>query len=716
MTRKRIQSTLIAGASALAIAVAVPAATASAAGLMTPAGSTLPQLDLRDHTVKVVIEDGYAITTIEQLFANPNGTDLEAVYSFPVPQKAAVSEFTYWIDGKPVTGEIVEKQRARKIYTEEKQAGREVAMTEQDDHKSFDIKVWPVKANADVRVRLSYIQPAKLDTGIGRFVYPLEEGTVDEQKLSFWTANETVTGKFSFDLDLKVDYPVEALRLPAHPTAAISQNPDGTWHVHMDNSAPAALPAQGTSDPAAPAQPATGQALDDEEGATAQAVTTATRLDTDVAVYWRQAANQPARVDAVTYKKDAAARGTFALTLTPGMDLQPITEGRDWVFVLDQSGSMRSKIATLAEGVTRALGKLRPDDRFRIITFNNNAYEVTTGFVPVNAETIRRFAAAVQQIQATGGTNLYAGLSMGMNALDADRTGAIVLVTDGVANVGTTENRKFFDLARQKDIRLFTAIMGNSANRPLLEPLTRLSNGTAVSVSNSDDVVGVLLNATTKVTHEALHGLKVEVKSVGGNLRIADIARDDIKTLYNGEQLVLFGHYWNAGAAQVTLAGKISGKPVNYTTTFDFPDTATRNPEVERLWAYQSIETELYKMQLLGEDADAKQSVIDTSKEFGIVSPFTSMITVREERFAELGIDRTNKQRLAVEQTARQQRASQPVKTTRVDTAKPMFSGKTQPSYSGSRSGGGGSGNLGVLGAILASIAAFFGFKTRRSA
>jgi Ca-activated chloride channel family protein len=709
MFSPRFKKTLIAGASALALFSALPATNASAAGLMTPAGSNLPQLDLRDHTVKVVIEDGYAITTIEQKFANPNGTDLEAVYSFPVPKKAAVSEFTYWIDGKPVTGEIVEKERARKIYNEEKQAGREVGMTEQDDYKTFDMKVWPVRANSDVRVRLSYIQPAKLDTGIGRFVYPLEEGTVDEQKLSFWTANETVTGNFSFDLDLRLDYPVEALRLPAHPQAAITQNPDGTWHVHMDNTAPAApaaVPVKDTANPAAP---------DDEAGAIAQPATTATRLDTDVAVYWRQAANQPARVDAVAYKTDAAARGTFALTLTPGMDLQPITEGRDWVFVLDQSGSMRSKIATLAEGVTRALGKLRPDDRFRIITFNVQAQEITNGFVPVNAETVQRYSAMVQQIHANNGTNLFAGLSMGMNALDADRTGAIVLVTDGVANVGTTENRKFFDLAKQKDVRLFTAIMGNSANRPLLEPLTRLSNGTAVSVSNSDDIVGVLLNATTKVTHEALHGLNVEVKSVGGALRIADIARDDIKTLYNGEQLVLFGHYWNAGAAEVTLTGKISGKPVNYTTTFDFPETATRNPEVERLWAYQSIETELMKMQLLGEDADAKQSVIDTSKEFGIVSPFTAMITVREERFAELGIDRTNKQRLAVEQAARQQRAAQAVKTTRVDTPKPMFANNTQPSYSGSRSGGG-SGNLGLLGAILAGIAAIFGFKTRRAA
>ena len=712
MTMSKFKTTLIAGASAVAVACAALPQDAQAAGLMTPSGSALPKLTLQDHNVRVVIEDGYAITTIEQRFANPNASDLEAVYSFPVPEKAAVSEFTYWIDGKPVTGEVVEKQRARKIYNDEKQAGREVGLTEQDGHKTFDMKVWPVRANADVRVRLAYIQPAKLDTGIGRFVYPLEEGTVDEQRLSFWTANEEVAGNFSFDLDLRTDYPISALRMPAHPAAAITKNTDGTWHVHMDNASPIspAAAAQDTDNTVQTA-PAAAPANEEQEN-TATAATKTHRLDTDIAIYWRQMPSQPARVDLVSYKADPAGRGTFALTLTPGMDLQPITEGRDWVFVLDQSGSMRSKIATLAEGVTRALGKLRAQDRFRIITFDNNAVELTPGFVAVNANSIQQYSRAIQMVQAKGGTNLFAGLSMGMNALDADRTGAIVLVTDGVANVGTTENRKFFELAKQKDVRLFTAIMGNSANRPLLEPLTRLSNGTAVSVSNSDDVVGVLLNATTKVTHEALHGLSAEVKPVDGNLRIADIAREDIRTLYNGEQLVLFGHYWNAGAGEVTLSGKIGGKPVNYTARFDFPAVANRNPEVERLWAYQTIETDLYKMSLLGTDADTKQQVIDVSKEFGIVSPFTSMITMREERFAELGIARTNKKRLETEHKAQAQRAAKPVKVTRVDTAKPMFN-SPQPGYSNK---GGGSGNLGFLGALMAVFASIFGLRSRKQA
>ena len=72
------------------------------AGLLKPVNSSYAELKISEHHVKVVIEDGYATTHIEQVFSNPNAMDLEANYSFPVPEQAAVGEFAYWIDGKPV--------------------------------------------------------------------------------------------------------------------------------------------------------------------------------------------------------------------------------------------------------------------------------------------------------------------------------------------------------------------------------------------------------------------------------------------------------------------------------------------------------------------------------------------------------------------------------------------------------------------------------------
>ncbi|MGI9302682.1 MAG: VIT and vWA domain-containing protein [Gammaproteobacteria bacterium] len=649
-------------------------ASANAAGLLTPSDGSLPALGIKNHEVDVVIEHGYAITTVEQVFANPHARDLEAIYSFPVPEHGAVAEFTVWIDGQPVIGEVLEKAQARRVYEEEKAAGREAGLTEKDGYKTFDIHVSPVRAGQDTRIRLVYLQATHVDTGIGRYVYPLEEGGVDEQKLAFWTADEAVSEHFEFALRLRSAYPVEAMRVPNHTQALVQQTDTGNWQVMLETYGGTQAPveeggAQATQQGFAPANPV------------------AFRLDSDVAVYWRHQAGLPGSVDLIAYKPEAGKRGTFMMTVTPGDDLKPITEGRDWIFVLDMSGSMQGKYATLADGVERALGKLQAHDRFRIVLFNSTTRELTHGFVPVTVGSVQQYSQQVAAIVPSESTNLFAGLRLALDSLDADRSTGIVLVTDGVANVGETRQREFIRLMQSKDVRLFTFIMGNSANRPLLETLTNVSNGFALSVSNSDDIVGQLLSATSKLNHEAMHGVKLKIKGV----KTADLSPDTARSLYRGEQLIVFGHYFDGGTADVTLQARISGQPVVYRTQFDFPETVSGNPEIERLWAYSRIEHMTAEMENFGEKPDMKQALIDLGVEYGLVTDYTSMVVMREEQFAARGIEQRNAKRRAVETAAQSNRAQQAVQPSRVDNARPMFS-------SGRSSHSRGGGALGPLG------------------
>ncbi len=620
-----------------------------AAGLLTPSNGQLPALEIKQHDVNVIIEDGYAITHVDQIFHNPHGQDLEAIYSFPVPEKGAVAEFTVWIDGKPVTGEVLEKKQARQVYESEKAAGRETGLTEKDEYKTFDISVSPVRASQDTRIRFVYMQPAHVDTGIGRYVYPLEEGGVDEQKLSFWTANEKVKEKFSFNLQLKSGYPVEAVRLPNQPQAVAHQTAPGDWSVNLSAS--------------------TNNNVLEGQSAQAQTNQAAFTLDQDLVVYWRHQAGLPGSVDMVTYKPEGAKKGTFMITLTPGDDLKPVTEGSDWVFVLDISGSMQGKYTTLADGVQRALSKMRPNDRFRIILFNSSSRELTQGYVNATVENVNHYSQALMQINPGSGTDLFSGLKKGLASIDADRTSAIVLVTDGVANVGETAQRKFIELLQKKDIRLFTFIMGNSANRPLLDAMTKASNGFALSISNSDDIVGKILEATNKVTHESLHGVELSIKGV----KTSDLTPETIGSLYHGQQLVVFGHYWGDGIADIKLSGKISGAKKEYRTQIEFPAMTTANPELERLWAFAAIEDMMEDIHNFGEDADIKQAVTDIGIEYGLVTDYTSMLVVRDEVFDSLGIQRTNKHRLEREHIAQQARATQAPVAHRVDKQQPMF-------------------------------------------
>ncbi|MDH3700371.1 MAG: VIT and VWA domain-containing protein [Alphaproteobacteria bacterium] len=691
-----------------------------AAGLLSPADGSTPPLVIQDQSVRVVVEDGYAITTVDQVFRNPHSKDFEATYSFPVPNKAAVSGFTYWIDGKPVTGEVLPKEKARRIYDAEKQAGREAGLTEQKSYKTFDISVTPVRAGRNARIRLSYIQPAHVDTGIGRYVYPLEEGGVDENKLAFWTANEEVAGRFSFDLHLRSSYPATALRLPKHPQAVISKISDREWRVHMDNGGGRSIapqpvkfdPDEAENKPIISVPTRKTHVIVEREArpvkrpSANQANSSAYRLDTDIVVYWRLAENLPGSVDFVAHRPNAAKPGTFMMVLTPGDDLKPIVEGRDWVFVLDKSGSMKRKFRTLIEGVEQGIGRLRPSDRFRIVLFDRHASEVTSGFRAATPENVKQAIAALRAVQPGDSTNLFDGLKLGLKFVEADRTTAILLVTDGVANVGETRKKALLKLVKKADVRLFTFVMGNGANRPLLNGMTRASGGTSISISNSDDIVGAVMAATSKVTHEALHKVSIKI----GGVRTGELTPERLGSLYRGEQLVVLGKYWGPGDAKVTLSGLISGQPVTYTTRFDFPATATLNPEIERLWAFSAIDAQLRDIDDFGESADRKQVVTDLGVEYGLVTPYTSMLVVRNDIFVKQGIERRNTARRVTETAAATKRASGPVRSRRVDKKKPMFR-TPQPSYSGGVSRGGG-GSTGLVGLVLLLI---FGAAVLRS-
>ncbi|MCD4781744.1 MAG: VIT and VWA domain-containing protein [Candidatus Omnitrophica bacterium] len=652
---------------------------ANAAGLLTPKDRSLPELDIKDHHVQVVLEDGYAITTVDQIFYNPHDSDLEAIYSFPVPDKAAMSEFTMWIDGKPIQGEVLEKKKAREVYEDQKKQGKNAGLTEKDGYKTFETSVYPVRANQETRIRLSYIQPAAVDLGMGQYTYPLEEGGVDDHKLSFWTANEEVTGTFNFDLVIRSSYPIDGVRLPGHPGAQIVQNED-EWVIHLDNLVDHSGGLNGTD------QSLTINNQQEEMEAQPAALNSNFRLDKDIVVYYRLTDNLPGSVDLVAYKTEGDKRGTFMLTITPGMDLQPIIEGRDWVFVLDVSGSMQGKYFTLTEGVSRALENMTERDRFRIITFNETSREISRGFIPATRENVQTYIDRVRQVQPGGGTNVYRGLQQGLKSLDADRTSSIILVTDGVANVGITQQKKFIELIKKKDIRLFTFIMGNSANKPLLNALTRHSHGFAINVSNSDDIVGKILLATNKVNFQSLHGAALKIKGI----KTFDLTPKDIGSLYRGQQLVVFGHYYGSGKADVSLQGRISGKDIVYQTQFDFPVIADQNPEIERLWAYATIEDLTEQMDDFGETDDTKNAIIDIGLEYSLVTDYTSMVVVEEDVFKELGIERRNQARLATENQSRQKRRARPVQSRRVDTGSPMFN-HNQPT---TRSRGGGAGAI----------------------
>ncbi|HEY9248647.1 MAG TPA: VIT and VWA domain-containing protein, partial [Rariglobus sp.] len=607
---------------------------AFAGGTLTPVGSPHAAIQIRSHQVNVTINNGFAQTEVLQTFFNPNPTDLEALYAFPVPKSASLSEVTITSGEKTLNGEVLPKQEAETIYQEEKAKGNDAGLTTKNGYQNYEFKISPVRANTETRLRFVYYQPLEIDTGVGRYVYPLEEGGTDEVAKSFWQpVNSAVEGSLAINIELKSAWPVDDVRVPGFESAAVTKKIDtGHYTLSLDR--------------------------------------TGAKLDRDFVLYYRLADNLPGRVEVIPYRADKNKPGTFMMVVTPGIDLQPITQGADYLYILDVSGSMQGKIATLANGVGQALGQMRPADRFRIITFSDDARELL-GWTPATPENVQNAAGLLKGLQPNGSTNIYAGLQLALRSLDADRASSVVLVTDGVTNQGIVDPKAFHALLRQNDIRFFGFLMGNNANWPLMRAMGDATGGFYAGVSNSDDIVGQLLLAKSKIAYESLHD--ASFKFTGA--RVSETTGDFPQKIYRGQQLVIFGRYDGAGKASVVLKARLTGEDKTYTTTFDFPEIDTDNPEIERLWALAQIE-QIELKESIGQlpPAESKDAITSLGVTYQLVTDHTSMIVLDDATHASRGIERKNQQRIATERTAQSVRAAQPVKNHQVDAQQPTYS------------------------------------------
>lgn len=632
---------------------------AQGAGVLKPVGSDIQSLEIRDHQVHATLNNGFARTEIVQSFYNPSQETLEAIYSFPLPEHASLSEMTLWAGEAELQGEVVKAAKAEQIYEEETANGNEAGLAKKDSYQRFEFRVYPVPAASEIRMRVVYYQPLELDTGIGSYKYPLEEGGTDQAAEQFWTRTETVSGHFSIEVEVKSAWPLKGIRTPGY---------------------------QGT------------QSTDAEGDLVYSYQSTGGDLTKDFILYYMLEDSLPGRVEVIPYRDSSEKAGTFMMVVTPGVDLQPLTGGSDYIFVLDVSGSMKGKLHTLLEGVRRTIDSFRPEDRFRIVLFNNEAQEMTRGWITASESEVSKALSILDTIQSGGGTNLYAGLDIALRDMDDDRATSVILVTDGVTNTGQLSPKAFAELMAKNDIRVFGFLLGNSANWPLMKTICEASGGFYKSVSNSDDIIGQILLAKSKVLFESMHNVELSISGV----KTFDVSPMKFRKVYRGQQLVLFGRYANAGRAKLRLSAGLTGADKEYVTEFDFPERDTLNPEIERLWAMDTIETlEWQKSIGYCSPAESESAITDLALQYQLVTDYTSMVVLEDEAFARHGIERRNQKRVAIEYKAQSERNRVPVANRRVDQNQPLFDNSAPRIPSNGNGGGGAVHPFAILGILL---------------
>jgi Ca-activated chloride channel family protein len=567
---------------ALAVLLVI-GSSARATGMLIPAEKKLPPLALVDQKVTITIEDQIAVTRIEQAFRNHTGRELEATYLFPVPKGASVRKFTMWVNGVETPGEIVEADKARKIYTDIVSRSHDPGLLEYMNNQLIKVRVFPVPAKGDQRISLSYTSVSNADNGLIEYMYPMRTDG---------KAAETLE-KFSIAINLKDQRPLTNIYSPSHPITITRPNDKEAVIGFEKNEA---------------------------------------ILDRDFQLFY-QAGDKDVGVTAVTHRPIADRPGYFMMLLSPRAELSKMQQQpRDFVYVIDTSGSMRGKRITQAKNALKyCLRNLNEGDRFAMINFASTVTKYTNNLqsaTPGNLEAARRW---VDELEATGGTAIDDALrdALAMRSSDEGRTYTMVFFTDGQPTWGERNPVKIMDNVKKRNTgntRIFSFGVGDDVNTVLLDGLADATKAVSTYVRESEDIEAKVSSLYAKISNPVLADLKLDV---GEGVTLSEVYPHQLPDLFHGSQLVVFGRYTGHGHAAVKLTGKIGMQTKEFVYELNFADkTAGNQGFVEDLWARRKVGHLLDQVRVQGESKEVLEEIIMLAKRYGITTPYTSYLLV----------------------------------------------------------------------------------------
>jgi len=536
-------------------------------------------LSVEYHRVSVEIEGGIARTKIDQVFKNEYDTDLEGTYIFPLPEAAAISDFSLYIDGRRTSGEMLKSSEARRIYEDIVRRMKDPGLLEYAGRNMFRAKVYPIPAHGRRRIELVYTQPLEYDAGVYRYVYPL-----NTEKYSPMPLEEV-----SVSAHIESNIPIKSVYSPSHDIDVSLKQYSADAGFEEKNVKP----------------------------------------DRNFILYY-SVSRDDVGMNILTYR-EAGEPGYFSMLLSPGI-LERTSARKDIVFVVDTSGSMRGKkLSQVKSALLYCLGSLNRGDRFNIVQFATVTRTLAPSPVSADRGNIQKARSFVEGLSARGGTNIHEALLRSMRMLsDTDRPRMVVFLTDGEPTVGETDegaiSRNVLS-ANHAKVRLFVFGVGDDVNTHLLDRIAEQNRGFADYFRPGENITSGVSAFYRKVSEPVLSDVTLDF----GRIQVRDIYPLVLPDIFNGTQLVLFGRYEGTGSSSIILKGTVEGKSKRFVFEGRFPEENEKNDFIPGLWAMRKIGYLMNEIRLNGEKRELVDEIVLLSKEYGILTPYTSYLILENE-------------------------------------------------------------------------------------
>lgn len=544
-------------------------------------GNYMPEC--RSVKINSSVNQGVAVTEIEQVFYNASAARQEGWFVFPVPPGARISDFKMDINGKMMPAELLDAQKARQIYEDIVRRYKDPALMEYIGADLFRIRIFPLEPQAEKKtsIRMAHSLP--------------KMGYIWELTLPLAALRKTAPSLRQVDINVNIQS-ASPLKTVYSPTHQIVSERKGTQTAHVSFSERNHEPVN------------------------------------DFRLYV-SASDDKLGISTLTHK-ESDEEGFFFLDLNPGYLEQAYADfPKDITFVLDCSGSMAGKSMTQArDALLFCLSKLGPADRFDIVRFSTEAEALFGSRVVNTPENNRKAVSFVKALQEMGGTNIQEAFEYALKEPSAsDRPHMVLFITDGKPTIGMTDGDALaanIEKATGGKTRIFSVGIGHDLHTRLLEKISSATRGYCTYLSPEEDMELKISDIYRKLSRPVITDVEV---SFSGGSRVSQVYPRQIPDLFAGSSITLFGRYDAPGNTTVTVRGKYRGQAYTMTKTLVMGSEQERNEFIPGLWATRKVGRLLEEIRLKGENEELKTEVVHLARKYGIITPYTSYLILEDE-------------------------------------------------------------------------------------
>jgi Ca-activated chloride channel family protein len=562
---------------------------------------SLDQLPLKSTQVNVNVNGVIADVTVVQTYRNTGTRAIEAKYVFPGSTRAAVHGMNVRLGERLITAKIREKQQAKIEYDAAKSAGKTAALLEQHLPNVFQMNVANIMPGDDVKVELRYTELLVPTDGKYQFVFPTVVGPRYNSPQS-GQAKATWVAQPILPLGQQTPSTLEAPAFDMHITL---NTPIGVKEVrspsHQVNS------------------------FTEEGGATIVALqpTAQATNNRDFILDYRLAGDKIE--SGILLYKGQTENFFLAMVEPPKALAATAISPREYIFVVDISGSMHGFPLDTAKGVLRELiGGLRPSDTFNVLLFSGSNNFLSPQSVPATKANIEQAIRTIDKEGGGGSTELIPALKrVYAQPKNADVSRTVVVVTDGYVTV----EREAFELVRNNlsNANVFSFGIGSSVNRHLMEGLARAGMGEPFIITKPDQAAAQAKRFRTMIDSPVLTNVRAHFEG----LDVYDVEPAKLPDLLAQRPLILFGKWRGEAKGKLVIDGNTANGPLQHSMTIsDKAVSMSANAaSLRHLWARHRIAALSDQEALVGGNTYAK-AITDLGLQYSLLTQYTSFLAV----------------------------------------------------------------------------------------